>query len=64
MNISKEEYMNIIDHIIKEMGEQILKKNFKSREMPQLGIFLLRGNFFGMKFYKDFDYNVMKIPQN
>ena len=63
MKISKEEYMNIIDHIIKEMGEQILKKNFKSREMPQLGIFLLRGNFFGMKFYKDFDYNVMKIPQ-
>ncbi len=63
MNISKEEYMNILNNIIKEMGDQILKKNFKSREMPNLGILLLRGNVFGMKFYKDFDYTVMKIPQ-
>ena len=31
--------------------------------MPNLGILLLRGNVFGMKFYKDFDYTVMKIPQ-
>ena len=63
MNISKEEYMNILNHILREMGDQILKKNFKSREMPNLGILLLRGNVFGMKFYKDFDYTVMKIPQ-
>ena len=61
MNISKEEYYNIINNILKEMGEQ--KKKFKSREMPNLGILLLRGNVFGMKFYKDFNYAVMKIPQ-
>ena len=63
MNISKEEYYNIINNILKEMGEQIMKKKFKSREMPNLGILLLRGNVFGMKFYKDFNYAVMKIPQ-
>ena len=35
MNISKEEYMNILNHILREMGEQIGKKNFKNREMPR-----------------------------
>ena len=63
MNISKEEYMNILNHILREMGEQIGKKNFKNREMPNLGVLLLRGNVFGMKFYRDFNYAVMKIPQ-
>ena len=63
MNISKEEYMNILNNILKEMGEQISKRNFKCREMPNLGILLLRGNVFGMKFYREFNYAVMKIPQ-
>ena len=63
MNISKEEYYNILSNIIKEMGEQIFTKKFKNREMPNLGIFLIRGNVFGMKFYKEFNYAVMKIPQ-
>ena len=63
MNISKEEYMNILNNILKEMGEQISKRSFKSREMPNLGILLLRGNVFGMKFYREFNYAVMKIPQ-
>ena len=62
MNISKEEYMNILNNILKEMGEQISKRNFKCREMPNLGILLLRGNVFGMKFYREFNYAVMKIP--
>ena len=63
LNISKEEYNNILNNILKEMSEQILRKNFKSREMPNLGILLLRGNVFGMKFYNDFNTDVNKQAQ-
>ena len=60
LNISKEECKNIITTIIKDMANDIIKKQFKSRELPGLGIILIRGNIFGVKFNSDFNLETYK----
>ena len=60
LNISKEECKNIITTIIKDMADQIIKRQFRSRELPGLGIILIRGNIFGVKFYSDFNLETYK----
>ena len=60
LNISKEECQNIITTIIKEMADEIINKKFKSRELPGLGIILIRGNIFGVKFFSDFNLDTYK----
>ena len=62
-SISKEEYSNAFLHIIKEMGDLIRTRQFKNRELPGVGIFVIRGNVFGMKFINDFAHDIQKIPQ-
>ena len=60
LNISKEECQNIITTILKEMGDSIINRQFKSRELPGLGIILIRGNIFGVKFFSDFNLDTYK----
>ena len=60
LNISKEECQNIITTIIKEMADEIINRKFKSRELPGLGIILIRGNIFGVKFFSDFNLDAYK----
>ena len=60
LNISKEECQNIITTIIKEMADEIINRKFKSRELPGLGIILIRGNIFGVKFFSDFNLDTYK----
>ena len=60
LNISKEECQNIITTIIKEMADEIINRRFKSRELPGLGIILIRGNIFGVKFFSDFNLDTYK----
>jgi len=60
LNISKEECQNIITTILKEMGDAIISRQFKSRELPGLGIILIRGNIFGVKFFSDFNLDTYK----
>ena len=52
-NISKEEISNIIYSIIKNMSDQIRRREFKEKILPGVGTFLVKGNIFGMKFDKD-----------
>ena len=49
-NISKEECVNIILSLIKEMGDKIRKGIFQKKEMKYLGIFIIKKDLFGMKF--------------
>ena len=60
LNISKEECQNIITTMIKEMADEIINRRFKSRELPGLGIILIRGNIFGVKFFSDFNLDTYK----
>ena len=52
-NISKEEISTIIYSIIKNMSDKIRRREFKEKNMPGLGTFLIKGNIFGMKFDKN-----------
>ena len=60
LNISKEECQNIVTTIIKDMADEIVAKKFRSRELPGLGIILIRGNIFGVKFFSEFNLDVYK----
>jgi len=55
LNVSKEECQNIIATILKEMGESIINRQFKSKELPGLGIILIRANILAVKFFSDFN---------
>ena len=52
-NISKEECVNIISSLIKEMGDQIRRGNFIQKNMNYVGTFILKNNIFGMKFEEE-----------
>ena len=52
-NISKEEMSTIIYSIIKNMSDKIRRMEFKEKYLPGVGIFLVKGNIFGMKFDKN-----------
>ena len=60
LNISKEECQNIITTILKEMVDAIINRQFKSRELLGLGIILIKGNIFGVKFFSDFNLDTYK----
>ena len=64
INISKEECQNIISTILKEMCDAIINRKFKSRELPGLGIILIKGNIFGVKFFSDFNLDTYKQAEN
>ena len=50
VNISKEEYVNIITAIIKNIGDEIRRGVFKGKYMQNLGTLIQKGNVFGMRF--------------
>ena len=60
LNISKEECNGIIKNIIGEMADQIKENKFVSRQLPGVGIILIRGNIFGIKFYDDLTTDIYK----
>ena len=59
-NISKEECFTILSSTIKLMADQIRRKMYNNnKSLPDLGLFINRGNIFGVKF----DYNLIdNIP--
>ena len=50
VNNSKEEYVNIINAIIKNIGDEIRRGVFKGKYILNLGTLIQKGNFFGMRF--------------
>ena len=55
-NISKEECYTILSSTIKLMADQIRRKAYNNNKiLPDLGLFINRGNIFGVKF----DYNLI-----
>ena len=50
INISKEKFENNISNIIEDMKGKIKQEIFNAKKMDGLGIFLKRGNIFGMRF--------------
>ncbi|MCQ2816312.1 MAG: HU domain-containing protein [archaeon] len=63
LNVSKEECGNMLNHLLKDLDEQIRAKKFSKREMPGLGLLMQRANILGMKFYSDFGKEVQVYPQ-
>jgi hypothetical protein len=62
-NISKEECVNIILSLIKEMGDKIRKGIFQKKEMKYLGTFMIKNNLFGMKFENEIYNEISLQPQ-
>ena len=61
VNISKEEYVTITSSIIKSMADQIRRGVFREKYMPALGMLLIRGNVFGMRFDNEaYDRNTLQ----
>ena len=60
LNISKEECNEIIKNIIGDMGDKIKENKFTSRELPGIGVILIRGNIFGINFYDEFILDIYK----
>ena len=60
LNISKEECNEIIKNMIGEMADKIRENKFISRELPGVGIILIRGNIFGIKFNDEFITDIYK----
>ena len=54
LNISKDECFEIIKNIICEMGEQISNNKYFSRELPGIGVMVIKDNICGVKFNDDF----------
>ena len=65
MNISKEEFYNIINTKIKIIGDEIRRNVFKGCYMKNLGMFLVKGSVFGMKFNNEkiFDESSLKTQK-
>ena len=63
INVSKEEYMNILNTLIKKIGDDIRRREFKNKYFPNVGIFLIRNDLFGMKF-EDEIYNESSLKNN
>ena len=66
MNLSKEEYEKIVDEIINDIKDKMKLKIFNVKKMDGLGIFLMRGNIFGMRFdniiNSNYTYNYNLFP--
>ena len=63
LNISRDECFQIIKNIFLDMSEQIKKKKFISRELPQIGIILLKDNILGVKFNDDLINEICERPE-
>jgi hypothetical protein len=63
INVSKEEYMNILNTLIKKIGDDIRRREFKNKYFPNVGVFLIRNDLFGMKF-EDEIYNESSLKNN
>ena len=50
ISMSKDEVVNLINHLISYMMENIQKKNFESKILPGLGTIVVRGNIVAVKF--------------
>ena len=54
LNISKDECVQIFKHIIKNMGEEVKNNKYFSKELPGIGVIIIKDNIFGVKFDEDF----------
>ena len=63
VNISKEECYTIISTTFKLMGDQIRKGEYEPKYMENLGLLLLRGHIFGMKFEDNLFENLSQKTQ-
>lgn len=61
--IPKEELVTAFTNLIKDMGDSIKNNTFKSRDLPEIGVFVVRNNVFGIKFFDDFSSAIKLIPQ-
>ena len=63
INVSKEEYVNIINNLIKKIADDIRRREFKNKYFPNVGLFIIRNDLFGMKFEDDI-YNESSLKNN
>ena len=63
INISKEECFTIISTTFKLMGDQIRRGEYYQKYMPDLGVLLLRGHIFGMRFEPNLFQNLNQKTQ-
>lgn len=63
LNITKEECVTILDNLIKFIGEAIMKGEFKNKEVPGIGVLLVKGNIIAVKFNDDLLESVKHVTQ-
>ena len=56
--MSKDKVSEIIKHLILYIKESIIKKKFKNKIMPGLGVLILKQNILAVKFNENFEYNI------
>ena len=62
LSMSKDKVSEIIKHLILYINEAIIKKKFRNKIMPGLGILILKQNILAVKFNEKFEINVK--PKN
>ena len=54
LNISKDDCVQIFKHIIKGMGEEATNNKYLSKELPGIGVIIVKDKILGVKFNDDF----------
>ena len=58
LSMSKDKVFEIIKNLIQHISDAILKKKFKNKLMPGLGVLLLKQNILAVKFEENFENNI------
>jgi hypothetical protein len=63
LGINKDECFTIIENILGIIADNIIAGTFKNKEMPGIGILMVKNNIMCVKFNEDFIESVKLIPQ-
>ena len=61
-NIPKEKFNKALMSILNDMNDKIINYIFANKKMGNLGVFLLRGNIFGMRF-NNYLFDILETPK-
>lgn len=62
LSMGKDDCVVILENLIKFIGDSIISNTFKNKEMPGLGILMLKSNIVAVKFNDDLIENIKLVP--
>lgn len=63
INMDRNEFQTVIEHILAFLRENIQKKILKNKEIPYIGVLILKNDILAVKFKESLFDNVKYIPQ-